>query len=243
MFSHLFNFGPKKEDKQPLILPENLRYAMNFLDGKLTKDNILQVLSDSRYCQAGFYLTNKAFEYDINEVLSILNNTGNMYFEQSPQEKVNLYLKEKLEQSTLNEIPGKKLGQISPFGFDTSSMFKKIIDEKINTHSRPVGVVAYAGLLAYKDFIESKSISDFYIIFPKSNNIVHVIKEKGLVTVQMGESDLNDDSRLSNGFDLVDDTYKTGESFNSAERVIKQSLNLADEILFSHHVILRNDRV
>lgn len=212
----------KKEQPVFKILPSDVRYALEYKEGKLNKDD-LEVLVMSNFEDEAFYLTLKSLTNNKEEhknllrkyISNIINlDHGGVEYKKCIQDIVN----EELDLNKNLEVDGVKLAQISRQGFDTWQDKFKTLSNELSKSDKNVFLVAHSTILGLHSFLKNfaKEEKDLNIIVPSW------FKDKCVgynISFSEGKTVMND---LHNDFNkintiAVDDTVNTGSTIDKVK--------------------------
>ncbi len=208
-----------------IILPESVRYALRYRNAKFTPEEWIALL-DEKYGFLWVYICLKFYENNLQKLQEHLSEI----FQWIRSWKSFSEYTKKLRIATLNLpknllVLGTKSAQVSRNGFSPMCEWIAQVFNESKKSGIPV-LVAFSGLLWIKWIIEEMAPGEiFYIFFPKN------VPEEAFLKVSCSESLIHlshlHESSLREVFHdkdviLVDDTQKTGSTFDQAERRIKK---------------------
>ncbi len=229
------NFENKKFNK---ILPSDVRYALEYKEGILNKDD-LEVLAMSNFEIEAMYLTLKGIKNNPEQHKILLEKYVSSIFSTKDNTGINkkdirdITVKE-IEHNPSIEVDAVKLAQISRQGFDFWQEKFKDLADKLSNEKRNVFLLAHATILGLEHFVKSFSEKNktLNIIVPswvkdKSDIIGYSIKfDSQKSNVQL----LHDTFDKENAV-LVDDTLNTGNTTDEIKKYFKESGSQEPELI------------
>lgn len=229
------NFGKKIEQTPLRILPSDVRYALEYKEGKLNSEDI-EVLVMSNFEDEAFYLALKGLvnnkdehkillEKYISQILPISHGTPD--YKKEIQNIVN----EELSKNKDFEVDGVKLAQISRQGFDTWHKKFDNLAVELSLDKKDVFLVAHSTILGLDSFLKSfaKENKDLNIVIPswiKNEHIGYNITfSEGKGILNSLEKNFKKDNSI-----LVDDTKNTGNTLNHIQALWQDSAHNPPEI-------------
>ena len=226
----------KKENK---ILPGDVRYALEYGDAVMGKNEI-EILAMSNFENEAIYLIFKGLEFNPDLQREFLEKYTSFVLNKNEDKKNNREVFGNLVTETLNQsgdlsVKGGKLAQISRQGFDLWQEKFKTLAEELSKDHRNVFLIANSMILGLEKFIEefSKSNKTLNILIPtkmegENSNIGYSINfNDKKVEVQFFQ---NISSKKENSL-LVDDTLHTGKVLNKLVEFWQKDGSAKPEIL------------
>lgn len=218
-FKNLFE---RKQTKYEKILPEATRYALANNAGNFNKEDI-EVLLNNNFENEAFYLSSKALSVDpiihkefIEKCLSNFLNKDNVDILKNKQDLKNI-VENDLKKIDDCNIKAVKLAQVSRQGFEFWQERFKEVSKELSENEKQIYLLAHTTLLGLRSFAEyfSEKNKDLNILIPEwinenKENIGYKINFEN----KNAKVNFLDRSSEKNGSIIVDDTIKTGETFN-----------------------------
>lgn len=216
-------FSSKKSESRP-ILPEDVRYALQYKNSLLNKQEIESLIRNNFENEALYLILkslvdnperHKAFlEKYVNSVLGSTNDKEGLDM------TLQQVLRDELNKDTSNDISVQagKLAQLSRQGFDLWQERLKSTSADLSEDEHNIFLIAHAMLIGLKQFIEafSKQKKDLNIILPvwlENENIgYHIVFKEGKAEIEWLQGSFNHIDPL-----LVDDTQNSGHTFNMVQ--------------------------
>lgn len=226
---------PKKHEK---ILPSDVRYALQYKEGLLNKEDV-KILAESNFLNEATYLTFKSLIDDKEKHKELLEKFVNCILNENSlvdKKEIQKELVVKTLQKQEGEIAvkGNKLAQLSRQGFDLWQEKFKELSQRLSIDERNVYVLAHStfvGLHSFiKEFAEKKK--DLNILVPEweggENFGYNISFSEGKITISWLHGKLTNDKDSV----LVDDTKNTGNTIEqSREFLAKQGLKNIEVIV------------
>lgn len=217
------NKNPEKPKSDMRILPSDVRYALQYKEALLNKDEIKD-LNINNFQNEALYMTIKGLQGSPEDqklliekyVSYVLNNIDKPNKDKNVLKKI---IEESLKGIGTGLVKGAKLAQVSRQGFDFwQNKFEEKAQE-LSTDKRKVFLVANAMILGLGSFVEhfSKTGKPLNIIIPKwMDEGAHVIgytigfeNKKATVDFLLKKSDKDQALAV-----LVDDATNSGKVFS-----------------------------
>lgn len=192
-----------------VILPESIRYAMQYWEAQLWKEEINSLLHPS-FWASGFYMMMKFYDNNPSIQLSILSKITEYYDNKSILYKELSHLH--LEQDVSHTILWDKISTLSKYNFNgLDSKFDNITD-RLNTNIQKPVILLYAGLLGLPSLLHSYQWDHIRLFNPKKPSTSFFIK-KHWDQRNVTQENI---SNISDEYVFIDDMYNTGEAYNKA---------------------------
>lgn len=223
----------KKNEQAPIkILPEDVRYALQYGKGLLNKDEI-EILNRNHFENEAFYLTVKGLQGSPKKQKELLEKYTIYEFSKKEEHKENKTRLQNLINEYIKElgdslVKGGKLAQLSRQGFDFWQERFENKAKELSKDKRNVFLVANAMMLGLGHFIREfkKENKSFNIIMPEwmrqdAGTIGYSIdfeKEKVIVNFLKKNYDKKDALTV-----LVDDATNSGNVFRKIKEYWEKS--------------------
>jgi hypothetical protein len=228
-----FEKGKNKEKpKYEKILPSDVRYALQYKEALLNKDEIEQ-LNENHFETEAFYMTIKGLQENPEvqkELLGkyIKHELSNKDNEEESKIELRNLLKEYIKELGESSVKGGKLAQLSRQGFDFWQDRFKSKAEELSKDKRNVFLVANAMMLGLSHFIREfkKENKSFNIIIPDwlkqgAHTIGYSIDfedKENIIDFLKRSDDKNEALAV-----LVDDATNSGSVFNKIKEYWKKN--------------------
>ena len=215
-----------------VMLPETVLYASKYRGARFGRDEV-EAMLQPQFAGAGIYLALKFLDELPAEQERVVKEILNMVAAGADYSKIDLMLLDRLRQlqepnAAGSTIDGKKVAQVYRQGFELfEQKFGELARELCAGEDVPV-LVAYAGLLGLKPFLEAMAPDKkLAILNPEKVGAVDVFgymvtrtaKGFDLKTLKQGDdfSGAVDGKRVV----LVDDTKRTGETLEKVQFIFR----------------------
>lgn len=234
----MFGFFPKKvsnlKHPSPLLLPEDVKYALKYKDGNLDDKLVLQILREE-YKMLGVGLGLKYVQQlGGDQYARCLQQVLQALYE-APQdfERPLLVLRDTIQASKLKgkAIDGYKATLLSQSGFDLGPRFEDVA----KTWSRDVSAftpvfIAGSAIYAITPFLnQMENGSNFYLMFsPKrfEDGVLYRISvSDGGIRVNVADSD-----EILGEVKLIDDCVHTGDTLRLSASKLKAQQNFVGDV-------------
>lgn len=223
-----------KNEKVEKILPSDVRYALQYKEGMLNKEEI-ETLIMSNFESEGFYLIAKGIQENPEIQKSLVENYAKLILNGEPNS--NLLLKEFLSKEISNikdtEVNGVKLAQVSRQGFELWQKKYEEIARELSDNKKDVFILAHSTFIGLSHFIKE---------FSQKNKTINILvplwfeKDQQYIgySINFDQKEVNT-TWLNKSFKkessiIFDDTIKTGGTISKINGYLSESLGNSPEI-------------
>lgn len=230
-----------KNEKIEKILPSDVRYALQYKEGMLNKEEI-ETLVMSNFESEGFYLIAKGIQEKPEIQKSLVENYAKIILNDKTNSKMPLkeFLSKEINNITETEVNGVKLAQVSRQGFELWQKKYEEIARELSNNKKDIFVLAHSTFVGLSHFIKefSKNNKTVNILIPlwfekDQQHIGYSINfnQKEVTTTWLDKSFKKESSII------FDDTIKTGGTISKINSHISENLGDSPEIISLDKVI------